>query len=157
MLDRLQAVEDRYEKLNELLSDPEIVSDTNKLREYSKEQSDIQDTVEAYREYKDVHEQLKDAKEMLEDKLDADMREMVKEEITELEGQEKELEERLKILLIPKDPNDDKNVIMEIRGAAGGDEAALFAGDLYRMYSRYAEAQGWKTEVMEANQQSWWL
>lgn len=151
VLDRLQAVEDRYEKLNELLSDPEIISDTNKLREYSKEQSDMQETVEVYREYKDVREQLKDAKAMLEDKLDADMRDMVKEEVSELEGQDKELSERLKILLVPKDPNDDKNVIVEVRGAAGGDEAALFAGDLYRMYSRYAEVQGWKTEIIEAS------
>ncbi len=151
VLDRLQAVEDRYEKLNELLSDPEVISDSNKLREYSKEQSDIQETVEVYREYKDVREQLRDAKAMLEDKLDADMREMVKEEVSKLEGQEKELSERLKILLVPKDPNDDKNVIVEVRGAAGGDEAALFAGDLYRMYSRYAEVQGWKTEIIEAS------
>ncbi|WP_142336932.1 peptide chain release factor 1 [Bacillus wiedmannii] len=151
MLDRLQAVEDRYEKLNELLSDPEVISDTNKLREYSKEQSNMQETVEVYREYKDVREQLRDAKAMLEDKLDADMRDMVKEEVSELEGQDKELSERLKILLVPKDPNDDKNVIVEVRGAAGGDEAALFAGDLYRMYSRYAEVQGWKTEIIEAS------
>ncbi|KAA2396023.1 peptide chain release factor 1 [Bacillus cereus] len=151
MLDRLQAVENRYEKLNELLSDPVIISDSNKLREYSKEQSDIQETVEVYREYKDVREQLKDAKAMLEDKLDAEMREMVKEEVSELESQEKTLSERLKILLVPKDPNDDKNVIVEVRGAAGGDEAALFAGDLYRMYSRYAEVQGWKTEIIEAS------
>ncbi|MEA3321278.1 peptide chain release factor 1 [Sutcliffiella horikoshii] len=150
VFDRLQAVEMRYEKLTELLSDPEVISDTKKLREYSKEQSDIQETVEAYREYKAVKEQLDDAKAMLEDKLDADMREMVKEEISELEEQQENLADRLHILLLPKDPNDDKNVIMEIRGAAGGDEAALFAGDLYRMYSRYAEAQGWKTEVMEA-------
>ncbi|AIE36633.1 peptide chain release factor 1 [Bacillus thuringiensis] len=151
MLDRLQAVENRYEKLNELLSDPAIISDSNKLREYSKEQSDIQETVEVYREYKDVREQLKDAKAMLEDKLDAEMREMVKEEVSELESQDKTLSERLKILLVPKDPNDDKNVIVEVRGAAGGDEAALFAGALYRMYSRYAEVQGWKTEIIEAS------
>ncbi|RST77062.1 peptide chain release factor 1 [Siminovitchia acidinfaciens] len=149
MFDRLQSVEDRYEKLNELLSDPEIVSDSEKLREYSKEQSSISETVEVYREYKEAKSEYDDAKEMLDDKLDAEMREMVKEEIAELEDRIEELEERLKILLIPKDPNDDKNVIMEIRGAAGGDEAALFAGALYRMYSRYAEAQGWKTEVIE--------
>ncbi|RAS73049.1 peptide chain release factor 1 [Priestia endophytica] len=150
VFDRLDSVEMRYDKLNELLSDPEIVNDANKLREYSKEQSDIQETVEAYREYKEVKEQLDEAKLMLEDKLDAEMKEMVKEEISELSEREEELVERLKILLVPKDPNDDKNVIMEVRGAAGGDEAALFAGDLYRMYSRYAEANGWKTEVMEA-------
>ncbi|NHM30108.1 peptide chain release factor 1 [Neobacillus terrae] len=151
MFDRLQAVEDRYERLNELLSDPEIINDSKKLREYSKEQSNIQDTVMAYREYKEAKQQYQEAKAMLEDKLDAEMREMVKEEVNELEGQIEELESRLKILLIPKDPNDDKNVIFEIRGAAGGDEAALFAGDLYRMYSRFAEAQGWKTEVIDAN------
>ncbi|NLR46876.1 PCRF domain-containing protein, partial [Bacillus megaterium] len=136
VFDRLEAVEARYEKLNELLSDPEIVNNPSKLREYSKEQSDIQQTVAAYQEYKDVKEQLSEAKTMLEDKLDADMRDMVKEEIAELETQQEELVEKLRILLIPKDPNDDKNVIMEVRGAAGGDEAALFAANLYRMYSR---------------------
>ncbi|EOR24114.1 MULTISPECIES: peptide chain release factor 1 [Niallia] len=151
MFDRLQAVEDRYEKLNELLSDPEIVNDTKKLRDYSKEQSDIQETVEVYREYKEVKEQHLEAKTMLEEKLDPEMREMVKEELDETGTRIEELEARLKILLIPKDPNDDKNVIMEIRGAAGGDEAALFAGDLFRMYSRFAEAQGWKMEVIDAS------
>ncbi|KXZ20671.1 peptide chain release factor 1 [Bacillus nakamurai] len=151
MLDRLQSIEERYEKLNELLSDPEVVNDPKKLREYSKEQSDIQETVDVYRQYRDASEQLADAKAMLEEKLDADMRDMVKEEISELQGETEALSERLKVLLIPKDPNDDKNVIMEIRGAAGGEEAALFAGNLYRMYSRYAEIQGWKTEVMEAS------
>lgn len=151
MFDRLQSVEDRYERLNELLSDPTIINDSKKLREYSKEQSDIQETVQAYREYKDVREQLKDAKAMLEEKLDNDMRDMVKEEVNELEKQIEELEAKMKFLMIPKDPNDDKNVIFEIRGAAGGEEAALFAGTLYRMYSRYAEAQGWKTELLDAN------
>jgi len=151
MFDRLAAVEDRYEKLNELLSDPDVVSDPKKLREYSKEQSDIQETVQTYREYKQVKEELQDAKMLLEDKLDAEMREMVKEEVATLEERAKQLEEQLKILLIPKDPNDDKNVIMEIRGAAGGEEAALFAGDLFRMYSRYAESQGWKIDVIEAS------
>ncbi|NMD70050.1 peptide chain release factor 1 [Bacillus sp. DNRA2] len=151
MFDRLQAVEDRYEKLNELLSDPEVVNDPKKLRDFSKEQADIADTVQTYRQYKDVKEQLQDAKAMLEEKLDADMREMVKEELSELETQKEELEGQLKFLLIPKDPNDDKNVIFEIRGAAGGEEAALFANSLYRMYSRYAESQGWKTELIDAN------
>ncbi|MEO2075182.1 MAG: peptide chain release factor 1 [Bacillus sp. (in: firmicutes)] len=151
MFDRLQSVEDRYERLNELLSDPEVINDSKKLREYSKEQSDMQETVQTYREYKEAREQLQDAKAMLEEKLDAEMREMVKEEVNELEAQIEELEAKMKILLIPKDPNDDKNVIFEIRGAAGGDEAALFAGNLYRMYSRYAEAQGWKTELLDAS------
>nr|MDH3152996.1 peptide chain release factor 1 [Bacillus licheniformis] len=151
MLDRLKSIEDRYEKLNELLSDPEVVNDPKKLREYSKEQSDLQETVEVYRRYRSASEQLSDAKAMLEEKLDSDMREMVKEEISELQEEIESLTDQLKVLLIPKDPNDDKNVIMEIRGAPGGEEAALFAGNLYRMYSRYAELQGWKTEVMEAN------
>jgi peptide chain release factor 1 len=151
VFDRLQAVEDRYERLNELLSDPEIINDSKKLREYSKEQSDIQKTVLTYREYKQAREQLQDAKAMLEEKLDAEMREMVKEELNDLEAQIEELQERMRVLLIPKDPNDDKNVIFEIRGAAGGDEAALFAGDLYRMYTRYAEAQGWKMELIDAS------
>ncbi|OIJ21806.1 peptide chain release factor 1 [Anaerobacillus alkalidiazotrophicus] len=151
MFDRLQSLEDRYERLNELLSDPDVINDSKKLREFSKEQSDLTDTVQAYKEYKDVVTQYKDAKSMLEEKLDDEMYEMVKMEISELEDQKEELENRLKILLLPKDPNDDKNVIMEIRGAAGGDEAALFAGDLYKMYSRFAEAQGWKTDVIEAS------
>ncbi|WP_077625178.1 peptide chain release factor 1 [Sediminibacillus massiliensis] len=151
MLDRLQSLEDRYDKLNELLSDPEVISDSKKLREYSKEQSDLEDIIQAYREYKDKSSQLKDAKEMLEEESDAEMQEMAKMEVSELSERIEELEEELKILLLPKDPNDDKNVIMEIRGAAGGDEAALFAGDLYRMYSRFAETEGWKMDVMEAN------
>lgn len=151
MFDRLQSVEDRYDKLNELLSDPDVVNDTKKLREYSKEQSDLQNTVDTYREYKDVKSQYKDAKLMLEEKLDAEMRDMIREEVNDLESQIKVLEDRLRVLLIPKDPNDDKNVIMEIRGAAGGDEAALFAGNLFRMYSRYAESQNWKIEVMDSN------
>lgn len=135
MFDRLQAVEDRYERLTELLSDPDIVNDSKKLREYSKEQSDIQETVDTYREYKSVKEQIVDTREMLDSEKDPDMHEMVKEEFNLLKAQQEELEERLRILLIPKDPNDNKNVIMEIRGAAGGDEANIFAGDLFRMYS----------------------
>ena len=152
MFDRLQAVEDRYERLHELLSDPEIVNDNKKLREYSKEQSDIQDMVEVYREYKIVKEQLVDTREMLEIEKDPDMYEMVKEEFNELNDQMADLEERLRILLIPKDPNDSKNVIMEIRGAAGGDEANIFAGDLYRMYTKYAEKNGWKVEEINAEE-----
>ncbi|AIC96280.1 MULTISPECIES: peptide chain release factor 1 [Shouchella] len=150
MLDRLQSVEDRYDFLNEQLSDPDVISDTNKLREYSKEQAQIEETVQAYRDYKEVHEQLNEAKAMLEDKLDDEMYQMVKEELDELSNRKEELEARLKILLLPKDPNDDKNVIVEIRGAAGGDEAQLFASDLFKMYYRFAEMQGWKTEIIEA-------
>ncbi|MBC1578467.1 peptide chain release factor 1 [Listeria seeligeri] len=151
MYDRLQAVEDRYDELNELLSDPDVVSEPKRLRDLSKEQSGITATVEAYREYKNVNAQIDETKELLSEKLDDEMREMAKEEFTELQKEKAELEERLKLLLVPKDPNDDKNVILEIRGAAGGDEAALFAGDLFRMYSKYAESRGWKVEIMDAN------
>ncbi|MGO4499933.1 peptide chain release factor 1 [Paenibacillus sp. 2RAB27] len=151
MLDRLQSIVDRYDKLSELLCDPDVTSDTKKLREYSKEQSDLQEAYDAYNEYKSVSEQLADAKVMQNEKLDDEMREMVKMEIDELSEQSAKLEEHLRILMMPKDPNDDKNVIVEIRGAAGGDEAALFAGDLYRMYTRYADAQGWRTEILDAS------
>ncbi|EOV5915252.1 peptide chain release factor 1 [Listeria monocytogenes] len=151
MYDRLQAVEDRYDELNELLSDPDVVSDPKRLRGLSKEQSGITATVETYREYKNVNEQINETKELLGEKLDDEMREMAKEEFAELQKEKADLEERLKLLLVPKDPNDDKNVILEIRGAAGGDEAALFAGDLFRMYSKYAESRGWKVEIMDAN------
>ncbi|WEG13098.1 peptide chain release factor 1 [Pullulanibacillus sp. KACC 23026] len=152
MFDRLQALEDRYEKLNQLLSDPEIISDSNKLREYSKESADLEETVRTYRQFKEAEQQLRDAKTMLEEETDSEMKEMIRAEMNELSTELETLQERLKILLIPKDPNDDKNVIVEIRGAAGGDEAALFAADLYKMYTRYAESQGWKTEVIEVSQ-----
>jgi len=152
MLDRLQALADRYEKLSELLCDPDVASDPKKLRDYSKEQSDLQGAYAAYTEYKEVSAQLEDAKAMQGEKLDDEMREMVKLEIEELSARAAELEERIRILLLPKDPNDDKNVIVEVRGAAGGDEAALFASDLYRMYTRYADSQGWRVEVLDANE-----
>jgi len=152
MLDRLQALADRYDKLSELLCDPDVANDSKKLREYSKEQSDLQEVYDAYQEYKTVSEQLADAKAMLGEKLDDEMRELVKMEVSELSERSGALEERIHVLLMPKDPNDDKNVIVEIRGAAGGEEAALFAGSLYRMYTKYADAQGWKVELMEANE-----
>ncbi|WP_410512655.1 peptide chain release factor 1 [Paenibacillus sp. BR2-3] len=151
MLDRLQALADRYEKLSELLCDPDVANDSKKLRDYSKEQSDLQSAYEAYAEYKNVMEELEAAKMMQGEKLDDEMKEMVKMEIEDLSGRQVELEERIRLLLLPKDPNDDKNVIVEIRGAAGGDEAALFASDLYRMYTRYADTQGWRVEIMDVN------
>jgi peptide chain release factor 1 len=151
VIDRLQSLADRYEKLSELLCDPEVSSDTKKLREYSKEQSDLQGAYEAYTEYKSVVEQYDAARVMQNEKLDDEMRELVKMELDELTERKDELEERIKILMLPKDPNDDKNVIVEIRGAAGGDEAALFASDLYRMYSKFADVQGWRTEVMDVS------
>ncbi|MBC8079868.1 MAG: peptide chain release factor 1 [Gorillibacterium sp.] len=151
MLDRLQALADRYDKLSELLCDPDVASDAGKLRDYSKEQSDLQDAYEAYNEYKTVCEEFDAAKVMQSEKLDDDMREMVKGELDDLSKRKEKLEETLNFLMLPKDPNDDKNVIVEIRGAAGGDEAALFASELYRMYTRYADNQGWKVEVLDTN------
>lgn len=152
MLDRLQALADRYEKLSELLCDPDVASDPKRLREYSKEQSDLQEAYEAFTEYKQVSAQLEDAKLMQGEKLDDEMREMVKMEIEELTERKTALDEKIRIVLLPKDPNDDKNVIVEIRGAAGGDEAALFASDLYRMYTKYADTQGWRVELMDLSE-----
>lgn len=152
MFDQLDIVEERYEQLNELLSDPEVVSDSDKLRKYSKEQSELQKTVEVYRNYKQVKEELNDIEIMLNETSDADEIEMLKEEATTLKPQIPQFEDELKLLLIPKDPNDDKDVIVEVRAAAGGDEAAIFAGDLFRMYTKYAEANRFKTEIVEATE-----
>lgn len=151
MLDRLQVLADRYEKLNELLSDPDVVNDSTRLRTYAKEQSGLEEAYRAYEEYKQVLTQLQDAKAMLEDKLDDEMREMVKLEIEELDERRAELEEKVRFLLLPKDPNDGKDIIVEIRGAAGGEEANLFASELYRMYAKFADSQGWRTEMLEAS------
>lgn len=151
MFDQLQALEDRYEELGELLSDPDVISDTKRFMELSKEEASTRETVEAYRRYKTVVSGIADDEEILREESDSDILEMAKEELSDLKKEKEELEEQIKILLLPKDPNDDKNIIMEIRGAAGGDEAALFAGDLYNMYVRYAESQGWKVETMEAS------
>ncbi|HLQ96101.1 MAG TPA: peptide chain release factor 1 [Pseudogracilibacillus sp.] len=150
MLERLQSLEDRYNTLNEKLSDPDVVSDPDKLRDYSKEQSDLENTVVVYQQYKQAQTELEEAQGMLEDDLDEEMAEMTRLEIDDLKEKIENLEEELKVLLLPKDPNDERNVIMEIRAAAGGDEAALFAGDLFRMYSRYAEAKHWRIEIIEA-------
>ncbi|ALN77000.1 peptide chain release factor 1 [Staphylococcus agnetis] len=152
MFDQLDIVEERYEQLNELLSDPEVVSDSDKLRKYSKEQSELQKTVEVYRNYKQVKEELNDIEIMLNETSDADEIEMLKEEAATLKPQIPQFEDELKLLLIPKDPNDDKDVIVEVRAAAGGDEAAIFAGDLFRMYTKYAEANRFKTEIVEATE-----
>ncbi|MEG0372769.1 MAG: PCRF domain-containing protein, partial [Enterococcus sp.] len=151
MYDQLQAIEDRYEELGELLSDPEVITDTQRFMQLSKEEANTRDTVATYRRYKKVVEGIRDAEELLGENLDAEMAEMAKEELSDLKKEKEALEDEIKILLLPKDPNDDKNIIMEIRGAAGGDEAALFAGDLFNMYQKYAESPGWKTEVLDAH------
>ena len=152
MFDQLESIVGRYEELGELLSDPEVVSDTKRFMELSREEADLRDKVATYNEYKKVLETISDSEEMLgEGGLDDDMKEMLKEELSSAKSQKELLEEEIKILLLPKDPNDGKNIILEIRGAAGGDEAALFAGDLLNMYQHFSESQGWKFEIMEAN------
>lgn len=150
-VDRLEEVVIRYDELNELLSDPEVISDTDRLMRLSKEEAKLRDTVTTYRRYKEVKVELEETEEMLNESLDKEMEELAKEERSELEAEITTLEEELKVLLLPRDENDERNIIMEIRGAAGGDEAQLFAADLFEMYQRYADSQGWKTEVMAAN------
>lgn len=152
MLNKLSSIEERFEALSKEVIDPEVIADSEKWQKLMIEHASLDEIVQKYREYKEVLEELEGAKEMLREKLDPDMDEMVKEEIKELEPAAERIEEELKILLIPKDPNDHKNVIVEIRGGAGGDEAALFAGTLYRMYARFAERQGWSVELMDSNE-----
>ncbi len=149
MFQKLEDVEKRYEELNAKISDPEVISNQNEWKKLMKEHAEITDIVEKYREYKKVNKDLEDAKAMLEDK---ELRELAELEIEEAKEKLPKIEEELKILLIPKDPNDDKNVICEIRGGAGGEEAALFAGTLFRMYSMYAESKHWKIDVMNENE-----
>ncbi|WP_461207574.1 peptide chain release factor 1 [Clostridium sp. DL1XJH146] len=152
MFDRLSFIENKYEELSMRISDPTVMAKQNEWRKLCKEHSDLEIIVMKYREYKNVKEALDDNKEMLREENDREMKEMIQEEIKELERNKEIFEGELKILLLPKDPNDDKNVFIEIRGGAGGDEAALFAADLFRMYTRYAERHGWKMEMMSANE-----
>lgn len=151
LFDRLQMLADRYEELGELLSDPDVIADSKRFMELSKEMADLRETVEKYEKYKQVVQQIKDDEEMLSAGLDDEMAAMVKEELSDSKNENQKLEQEIKILLLPKDPNDGKDLIMEIRGAAGGDEASLFAADLFSMYSKYAERQGWSIEVIDKN------
>lgn len=152
MLEKLAFLEEKYEDLSQKIADPEIINEQNEWKKLVIEHADLEEVVTKYRQYKDIQTGLDDADEILRDKdSDEELREMAKMEISELEGQLITIEEELKILLLPKDPNDDKNVIVEIRAGAGGDEAGLFAADLFRMYTRYAENMGWKTELLSGN------
>ncbi len=152
LLDKLAFIENKYDELSVKISDPSIMQNQNEWRKLCKEQADLEIIVNAYKEYKQVIEDLQVNKEMLSDESDREMKEMLNEEISSLAGREIELEKEIQILLLPKDPNDDKNVFVEIRGGAGGDEAALFAYNLFRMYTRYAERQRWSTEIMSLNE-----
>lgn len=151
MRDRLEVICERYNQITEMLSDPAIVSDIKKLTELSKEQRGLEAVVNKYTELKQLERDIEDLKEMSKDS-DPDLREMAELELSESQEKIEKIIEDIKILLIPKDPNDEKNVIVEIRGAAGGDEGNIFAGDLFRMYSKYAESRGWKIELMDSEQ-----
>ena len=151
MFDQLDSFIIRYDELSELLSDPDVISDTKRFMELTKEESNLRPKVETFKRYQQVVEEISDTEEMLGEGLDSEMAEMAKEELASLKKEKVELEEKIKFLLLPEDPNDGKNIIMEIRGAAGGDEAALFEGDVLAMYQKYAESQGWRVEVMDAN------
>ena len=151
MLQKLAVLEDKYKDLTEKISDPEIINDQKTWQKFMKEHADLEPIIMKFREYQSVLNSIKDSKEILQEESDEELRELAKMELSEMEDQVEPLEAELKILLLPKDPNDEKNVIVEVRGGAGGDEAALFAGDLFRMYSRYAERRRWKIELLSAS------
>ncbi|MBH83225.1 MAG: peptide chain release factor 1 [Flavobacteriales bacterium] len=146
MLDKLEAIKNRFDEVSELIVDPNIISDMKQYIQLNKEYKDLQPIIESYHDYKNILSNIENAKEMLKDD---EMKEMAKMELDELTPKKEELEEVIKVLLIPKDPTDSKNVVVEIRAGAGGDEASIFTGDLYRLYSNYASSKGWKTEVVD--------
>ena len=152
MFDRLNFVENKYEELSIKISDPSIMADQKEWQKLCKEHAEIEIVVTKYREYKKVMNDIENDKEMLQEEDDRELKDLLSEELKELNTRQEELEEELKVLMLPKDPNDEKNVFVEIRGGAGGEEAALFAADLFRMYTRYAERQRWKIEIMSANE-----
>ena len=151
MFEKLREIEARYDELEREMADPEIIADQPRYKKVTKAHSDLEDIVARYRELKKVMGEIQSTREMLRDKLDSELRELAEAELASLEEDKSSLEEKLKVLLLPSDPLDEKNVIMEIRAGTGGDEAALFAGDLFRMYSRYAERNGWQIESMSFN------
>ncbi len=151
MFERLDDIKERYRELETRLSDPETIRDQETFRRLAKEHSDLGEIVRTYDRYLSVQDEIKENRQMLNDS-DPEIRQLAKEELDGLEKEAKALEERLKILLLPKDPNDEKNILLEIRAGTGGDEAALFAADLFRMYSRYAEKKGWKVEILSAHE-----
>src|SRR5580704_3211467 len=154
MFDRLSQLEARYEELTRALASPEVIGDSAKYQKTAKAHSELTDIVEKYREYKDLTRGIAESKAVLADEKDPDMRAYAQEELTQLEARVGQVEADLKVLLIPKDPNDEKDVILEIRAGTGGDEATLFADEMFRMYSRYAEAKGWKVEVLSTSESS---
>ena len=154
MFERLDQLEKRYDELTAALASPEVMNDSSKYQKTAKAHAEISETVEKYREYKDLKKGIADSRAMLADEKDPEMRAYAEEELASLEARVGGVEEALKVLLLPKDPNDDKNIILEIRAGTGGDEATLFADEMFRMYSRYAETQGWKVEVLSTSESS---
>lgn len=151
MFDKLKSLEEKYQEISEMLSQPETVSDLSRYQKLSRALADLTDIVNTYREYKQVLDNIAEAESLLREDIDSDFRELVEQELDENRERKEDLERMLQVLLLPKDPNDEKNVIMEIRAGTGGEEAALFAATLFRMYSRYAEKQGWKTDIMDVS------
>lgn len=152
MFQKLDEVEQKYNELNQLLSQPEIIADRNKYQKYAKSHAELAGVVREYQRYKEVTESIAKTKEMLHDaSKDSELKELINSELQELSRQQEEIEQRLKVLLLPKDPLDEKNILLEIRAGTGGEEAALFAADLFRMYCKYAENQGWRTEIMSSS------
>lgn len=151
MLEKLDFIEEKYEELSKKISDPEVIADNNLFQKLCKEHNSLEEIVLKYREYKTILKRIKEDKELLEDDIDREMKDLVEEELKELSEEKERVEKELKLLLLPKDPNDEKNVFIEIRAGAGGDEAALFAADLYRMYTRYAERHNFKTELVSSS------
>src|ERR1700731_2391551 len=154
MLERLDQIEARYEELNSALASPEIVTDSAKYQKTAKAHSEIAPVVEKYREYKDLTRCIVESRVVLAEEKDPDMRAYAQEELDKLQSRVGSIEEELKVLLLPKDPNDEKNIILEIRAGTGGDEATLFAAEIFRMYTRYAEMQRWKVEVLSTSESS---
>lgn len=153
MYDKLDFIQEKYEELSHKVSDPDVISNQPEWQKYMRDMSEMEPIVNKYREYRKATDDLADTKEMISDSgMDEELRDMAKLELSELEETLERLSEELKILLLPKDPNDDKNVLLEVRAGTGGEEAALFGGDLLRMYMRYAERRGWKTEMMDTNE-----
>ena len=152
MFDKIQLAENRYEEVTNMLSDPNVISNQSQYRKLMKEHADLEELVQTYKAYKDTCQTIAETRAMLDEPLEEDFRELCQEEFREAQDRLEALKKELKILLLPKDPNDDRNVIVEIRGGAGGEEAALFAGVLYRMFTRYAERRGFKTQLMDASE-----
>ena len=148
MIDKILQIESKYTELGQILSDPEVIQDYNRFKTLSKQRKAMEETVETYQAWKDADSAVKDAEELLKSESDETMREFLRGEISDNEAKMEELKEKMKVLLLPRDPMDDKDIMLEIRGSAGGDEANIFAGDLMRMYLKFADKQGWQTQIL---------